>query len=188
MSNAHGNAPNKTVEVGGRGTFKRFKPGISGYTLGERRVEGGWHIAMAHQLHIALCALPELSATTKLQIAEAYEHLFAVHHAFRNPLPRKQVHSYDLTISHLLHAMAQICALSTKSECCSIKFYWPRHWAHTRLQLGCAAEEKTLERKLGQSQKRNFRFTNRQEDTCEVSKFKFGSASKILMCVENLNF
>jgi hypothetical protein len=56
--------------------------------------------------------------------------------------------------------------------------YWPLHWAHTRLQLGCAAEEKTLERKLGQSQKRNFRFTNHQEDTSEVGQFKFGSVSK----------
>jgi hypothetical protein len=52
-------------------------------------------------------------------------------------------------------------------------------WAHTRLQLGCAAEEKTLERKLGQSPKINFRFTNRQEGTCEVGQFKFESVSKI---------
>jgi hypothetical protein len=33
------------------------------------------------------------------------------------------------------------------------------------------AEEKSLERKLGQSQKRNFRFTNKQEDACEVRNF-----------------
>ena len=179
MANAHGNASNKNVELGGRDTFKRFKHGISGYILGERRVDGGWHIAMAYQLHIALCTLPELSATTKLQIAGAYELLFAVHHALRNPLPRDQVQNYDLTISQLLLAMVVICKPSTKKNCNSIKFHWPRHWAHTRLQLGCAAEEKTLERKLGQSQKRNFRFTNRQEDTCEVGQFKFGSESKI---------
>ena len=118
-------------------------------------------------------------SNTRLKIAEAYGLLFAVHHALRNPLPRELVHNYDLTISQLLHAMVQICSPSTKGECCSIKFHWPRHWAHTRLQLGCAAEEKTLERKLGQSQKRNFRFTNRQEDTCEVAQFKFESPSKI---------
>lgn len=179
MSNAHGNASNKNVELGGRDTFKRFKHGIIGYILGERRVDGGWHIAMSYQLHIALSTLPELSQATRLKIAEAYELLFAVHHALRNPLPRELVHNYDLTISQLLHAMVQICSPSTKGECCSIKFHWPRHWAHTRLQLGCAAEEKTLERKLGQSQKRNFRFTNRQEDTCEVAQFKFESPSKI---------
>jgi hypothetical protein len=115
MPKAHGNAPNKNVQLGGRDTFKRFKHGISGYTLGERRVGGGWHIAMAYQLHIALCALPELPVTTKLQIAEAYEHLFAVHHCLRNPLPREQVYSYDLTISRFLHAMVQICKPSTKS-------------------------------------------------------------------------
>jgi hypothetical protein len=124
--------------------------------LGERRVDGGWHIAMSYQLYIVLCTLPELSQATKLKIAEAYELLFAVHHALRNPLPRELVHSYDLTTSQHLHAMVQVCAPSTKSECCSIKFHWLRHWAHTRLQLGCAAEEKTLERKLGQSQKETF--------------------------------
>jgi hypothetical protein len=46
MSNAHGNAYNKNVELGERDTLKRFKHGISGYILGERRVDGGWHIAM----------------------------------------------------------------------------------------------------------------------------------------------
>ena len=126
MSNAHGNASNKNVELGGRDTFKRFKHGITGYILGERRVDGGWHIAMSYQLHIALCTLPELSQATKLKIAEAHELLFAVHHALRNPLPRELVHSYDPTISQLLHAMVQIYAPSTKSECCSIKFHWPR--------------------------------------------------------------
>ena len=168
MSNAYGNASNKNVELGGRDTFKRFKHGITGYILGERRVDGGWHIAMAYQLHVAICTMPELSTTTKMKIAVAYDLLFAVHHGLRNPLARERVRSYDINISRLLHAMVEICAPSTKSGCCSIKFHWPRHWAHTRLQLGCAAEEKTLERKLGQSQKRNFRFTNRQEDTCEV--------------------
>ena len=168
MSNAHGNASNKNVELGGRDTFTRFKHGITGYILGERRVDGGWHIAMAYQLHVAICTMPELSTTTKMKIAEAYDLLFAVHHGLRNPLARELVHSYDITISRLLHAMVEICAPSTKGGCRSIKYHWPRHWAHTRLQLGCAAEEKTLERKLGQSQKRNFRFTNRQEDTCEV--------------------
>jgi hypothetical protein len=172
MANAHANASNKNVELGGRDTFKKFKHGISGYTLGERRVDGGWHIAMSHQLCIAPCTRPELlSKTTRLQIAEAYELLFAVHHALRNPLPRELVHSYDLTTSQLLDEMVQICAPSTKSQCCSMKFHWPRHWAETCLQLGCAAEEKTLERNLGQSPKRNFRFTNRQEDTCEVGQF-----------------
>ena len=65
MSNAHGSASNKNVELGGRDTFKRFKHVITGYILGERRVDGGCHIAMAYQLHVALCIMPELSTTTK---------------------------------------------------------------------------------------------------------------------------
>ena len=171
LINAHANTSNKNVELGGRGAFKRFKHGITGYVLGERRVDGGWHIAMARQLHIGLCTLPELSQDTRTAFARAYEALFIVHHAIRNPLPRDRVPDYNEAIEDLLGMMVAICKPHTKSQCNSIKYHWPRHWAHTRIQLGCAAEEKSLERKLGQAQKRNFRFTNKQADTCEVPTF-----------------
>ena len=81
LINAHANTSNKNVELGGRDAFKRFKHGITGYVLGERRVDGGWHIAMARQLHIGLSTFPELSQETRASFASACEALFIVHHA-----------------------------------------------------------------------------------------------------------
>ena len=46
----------------------------------------------------------------------------------------------------------------------SIKFHWPRHWAFTRRQLGCAADEKSLERKLGETHKKMYKFTSKKDD------------------------
>ena len=116
MSNAHGNASNKNVELGGRDTFKRFKHGITGYILGERRVDGGWHIAMSYQLHIALCTLPELSQATRLKIAEAYELLFAVHHALRNPLPPRTGMA-GLDKKEIFCALAKTLPIATDVAC-----------------------------------------------------------------------
>jgi hypothetical protein len=171
LINAHANTSNKNVELGGRDAFKRFKHGVTGCVLGERRADGEWHIAMARQLHVGLCTFPELSQETRADFACAHEALFIVHHALKNPLPRSLVGDYNEAIEPLLRMMVAICQPHTKGLCNSIKHHWPRHWALARLQLGCAAEEKSLERKLGQSQKRNFRFTNKQEDTCEVRNF-----------------
>jgi hypothetical protein len=67
---------------------------------------------------------------------------------------------YQETINDLLEAMVEICAPVVKTKCNSIKYHWPRHWADTRRQLGCAAAEKSLERKLGEIQKKFFAFTN----------------------------
>ena len=52
----------------------------------------------------------------------------------------------------------------------SIKYHWPFHWGDTRRELGCSAAEKSLERKLGESQKRNFKFTNGKEnvEVCDI--------------------
>jgi hypothetical protein len=41
-----------------------------------------------------------------------------------------------------------------------MKYHLPYHWADTRLQLGCSAAEKSLERKLGEAQKKYFPLTN----------------------------
>ena len=46
----------------------------------------------------------------------------------------------------------------------SIKFHWPRHWAFTRRQLGCAADEKILERKLGETHKKMYKYTSKKYD------------------------
>jgi hypothetical protein len=58
--------------------------------------------------------------------------------------------------------MLLLCEPCTKKLCNSIKFHWPLHWGDTRRQLGCSAAEKSLERKLGESQKRNYKSTNKK--------------------------
>ena len=141
--------------------------------LGERRIDGGWHIAIARQLSICLCTFKELKSESKHKIARAHELLFQVHHGLRCPLPRAELAQYAARINDLLAAMVELCQPYNNSACKSIKYHWPRHWWETRLQLGCAAAEKSLERKLGQSQKRNFRFTNKHEATCEVRTRRF---------------
>ena len=168
LQNVRCHTSNKNVELGGRDAFKRFRHGIVDYILGERRCDGGWHIAMSRQLHIAICTMKELRKSTRQTVGRAYELLFAVHHGLRCSLPAVDVDNYDATIAELLDVMLEINVDSTDGDCKSPKYHWPRHWAHTRRELGCAAAEKSLERKLGQSQKRNFRFTNKQEATCEV--------------------
>jgi hypothetical protein len=42
----------------------------------------------------------------------------------------------------------------------SIKFHWPLHWWLTRREFGCSANEKSLERMLGEAQKTHFKHTN----------------------------
>lgn len=168
LQNVRCHTSNKNVELGGRDAFKRFRHGIVDYILGERRCDGGWHIAMSRQLHIAICTMKELRKSTRQTVGRAYELLFAVHHGLRCSLPAVDVDNYNATIAELLDVMLEINVDSTDGDCKSPKYHWPRHWAHTRRELGCAAAEKSLERKLGQSQKRNFRFTNKQEATCEV--------------------
>ena len=96
---------------------------------------------------------------------------FIAHRALKNPLPRNLVGDYNKAIEPVLGMMVATCQLHTKGLCNSIKHHWPGRWALTRLQLGRAAEEKSLGHKLGQSQKRNFRFTNKQEGTCETRNF-----------------
>ena len=50
----------------------------------------------------------------------------------------------------------------------SIKYHWPYHWGYFRVQFGCAANEKSLERKLGEAFKKQYVFTNKQKKTKEV--------------------
>jgi hypothetical protein len=171
-ANSHHSA-NKNVELGGREAVQSVREGVTGYILGERRIDGGWHIAIARQLMICLCTFKELKSESKHKITKAHELLFQVHHGLRCPLPRADVAPCAARINDLLAAMVELCQPYNNSACRSIKCHWPRHWWETRVQLGCAAAEKTLERKLGQSQKRNFRFTNKQEATCEVPPRRF---------------
>jgi hypothetical protein len=152
------------VELGGRDGFKLFRHGITNYIRGHRRIDGGWHIAMARHLHVYLCTSDLLSEATKRKLGQAYHLLFEVHSALRNPVPKHQLQAYQQTINGLLLLMVEICAPSSKTSCNSIKYHWPRHWADTRRQLGCSAAEKSLERKLAETQKRNFKYTNKKDD------------------------
>ena len=54
LINAHANTSNKNVELGGRDAFKRFKHGITGYVLGERRVDGG--AGESVQICVGICS------------------------------------------------------------------------------------------------------------------------------------
>ena len=96
--------------------------------------------------------------------AEAYSLLFKVHSALRNPVRKGGLPLYQGTINDLLAAMMDICMDHSPSKCQSIKYHWPWHWYLTRRELGCSAAEKSLERKLGEAQKRNFKFTNGRLD------------------------
>jgi len=153
-------APNKNVELGGRDGCKKFHHGISNWICKVRRVNGGWHIAIARQLHLFFATTPFITERMRTAFAEAYSLLFKVHSALRNPVPKDRLPVYQGTINDLLSAMVKICMAHSPSKCQSIKYHWPRHWHQTRRELGCSAAEKSLERKLGEVQKRNFKFTN----------------------------
>jgi hypothetical protein len=152
------------VELGGRDGFKLFRNGITNYIRGHRRIDGGWHIAMSRQLHVFLCTSDLLSLDTKRKLGRAYHLLFEVHSLLRMPVAKQKLTEYQDTINELLVLMVDICAPSSKTSCNSIKFHWPRHWGDTRRQLGCSAAEKSLERKLAEVQKRNFKYTNKKDD------------------------
>jgi hypothetical protein len=155
---------NKNVELNGRDTFKLFRHGISHMIINSRRIDGGWHISMARHLQVFVGTTDLISSATKAKFAKVYDLLFNVHAGLRLPVPRTHLGQYQETIDDLLVAMMEINIPSTKSKCNSIKYHWPRHWADTRRELGCSAAEKSLERKLGEIQKRNYSFTNSRYD------------------------
>jgi hypothetical protein len=164
---------NKNVEVNGRDNFKLFQHGITHFIRQVRRIDGGWHISIARHLQIFLGNTNMIGTASKEKYAVAYGLVFAVHTNLRLPVLKQGLQDYQDTINELLNALVDICLPSTpKSLCNSIKFHWPRHWADTRRQLGCAAAEKSLERKLGEIQKRNFAFTNARHNV-SVSDAQF---------------
>ena len=58
---------NKNVELGGRDGFKLFQYGVTGYIWGLRRIDGGWHIAIARHLHLFMCTSDILTLPKKKQ-------------------------------------------------------------------------------------------------------------------------
>jgi len=160
------NTLNSNVEIGERSGFKLFRHGVTEYLLKSRRIDGGWYISILRHLHVAVCTTPDFfQPTERAKVAAACLMCYKVHAALRLPLKKDNLDEYQDDIDTLLELAVEICAPSTPSGCASIKFHWPRHWGQTRQDLGCSAQEKSLERKLGESHKKNFAYTNKQADT-----------------------
>jgi len=159
---ARSNTYNTNAEISGRDAFKKFPHGVTHFVHEGRRIDGGWHIVIAPSLRLLLCTSTSLCLVTRQNIGEAYALLFQVHHGLRDALPKSGLQAYRARIKRLLDAMIPLCKPFTKRRCNSHKYHWPLHWWFTRMQLGCAAAERSLERKLGESQKRNFKYTNHQ--------------------------
>lgn len=166
--------PNKNVELGGRDGFKLFPRGVTHWVRNERRINGGWHVAIARHMHVFFATTDVLPEEDTTRVGEAYSLLLVVHQGLRNPVEKNAGRQYQGAVNDLLQVMVHICADHSPSRCHSIKYHWPRHWWDTRRELGCAAAEKSLERKLGEVQKRNYQYTNGRCDVevryCDMSK------------------
>ena len=147
----------------GRSQVRTFRCGVTSYILDTRRIDGSWYIAMSRALHIALCTSQRLSRNIKQKLARAFKLMFRVHAGLRLRVLRQDTHMYQMDINRLLAAMVDMITPYSQSKCNSIKYHWPRHWADTRKALGCAAHEKSLKRKIAETQKKNYKFTNQQE-------------------------
>jgi hypothetical protein len=129
---------NKNVELGGRDGFKFFKHGVTSYMLPKvRRINGGWWISIARQLKLFFCVTTIVSDTTRTKFCDALSLLFEVHHGLRNPLHKDDLDSYQGKINSLLTTLVDIGLPSSKSQCNSIKYHWPRHWGQTRQVRSC---------------------------------------------------
>ena len=152
------------MELGDRDGLKTFAHGVTGYIRDERRIDGGWHIAISRTLHLALCTSFYLRDEIKKCLSHAFHLLFKVHDSLRLPLPKTSIDAYQEDINSLLEAMLPINMPYSDSNCNSVKYHWPRHWGDTRVQLGTSANEKSLERKLSETQKKNYKLTNGKGD------------------------
>jgi hypothetical protein len=70
------------------------------------------------------------------------------------PVHKNKMAYFSVLIDEFVQILLEISIPYWKCEGNSIKFHSPRHWIYFRLQLGCAAAEKTLERKLAETQKK----------------------------------
>ena len=156
---------NTNVQLGGRDGCKYFNHGVTGYMRPKvRRINGGWWISIARHLRIFFSATNLVSNDTKLRNAHALDQLFEVHHMLRLHIIKASLQEFQDKVNALLVLLIQICGPHSKSGCKSIKFHWPYHWAQNRQELGCSAEEKSLERMLGESQKKFFKHCNGRFD------------------------
>ena len=156
------------MELSGRDGFKPFPNGVTSWIRGAkgtkgRRINGGWHISIARQLRVFFTTTPLLPPRIRAQMGEVYDLLIRVHAQLRIPLRKEKLADYQKVINDCLAAMVPICRPHTPGDCKSIKFHWPYHWSDTRRDLGCSAAEKSLERKLGEAQKKTS--NSRMEET-----------------------
>ena len=155
--------------MGERSGFKAFPHGITDYLRKNRRIDGGWYISIIRHFHVIMCVDNQfLPSRERAQVAFACDLCVQVHVNLKTPLHKNNVQEYQETINALLDIVVCICKDASPSSCKSIKFHWPRHWADTRINLGCAAMEKSLERKLGETHKKMFQYTNKQAGSKEV--------------------
>ncbi len=152
------------MEISERDGFKLFKNGFADYVRNGNRIDGGWHMSITRHLHVWLCTSDVLSRDKKLLCATACSKLYEVDAFLRWPVKRSKLAYYSLLIDELLHILVEISIPYVRCQGYSIKFHWPRHWVYFRLNLECAAAEKPLERKLAETQKYFFRFTNGKGD------------------------
>lgn len=164
---ASNNVSNKNVELGGKNGFKLFHKGIAHWIRKEISVDGGFHISMSRQLVVFLCTMDRLSMELKKKFGRCFSLLFKVHALLRMPVLKSQINAYQDTINTLLVLMRSICKPSSKKKCNSMKWHYPYHWGDTRKDIGCPALEKSLERKLSETQKRHYAFTNKKDD-CDL--------------------
>ena len=153
---------NSNVEMRERDGFRTFPNGVTSYILSEKTIDGGWHISISRHLRVFLCTTTLLRNNTKKLYATAFSLLFTVHASLRLPLKKTLVGQYQNDINELVHLIKKIARTCTLRGMGVdvVKLHLPYHWADTRMQLGCAAAEKSLERKLGEAQKKYFPMTN----------------------------
>ena len=151
---------NTNSEISEHDGFKLFPFGFAGYIRNENRVDGGWHMSMTRHLHVWLCTSDFLPNDKKLLCSTACCKLYEVDTFLRWPVKKTKLAYYSVLIDDLLEILVELCRPYYKCQGNSFKFHWPRHWVYFRLHLGCPAAEKTLERKLAETQKKFYRFTN----------------------------
>ena len=139
---------NQNVEISERDGFKLFPHGFADFVRNGNRIDGGWHMSITRHLHVWLCTSEIFTNDKKLFCASACSKLYEVDAFLRWPAKKSKMAYYSMLIDDLLTILLEMSIPYVKCQGNSIKFHWPRHWVYFRLQLGCAAAEKTLERKL----------------------------------------
>jgi hypothetical protein len=145
---AQQNVTNKNVELQGGNGFKLFHNCISHIIRNGISVDGSFHISMARHLHVYLCNLDILPITMKERFGRAYDLLSQVDNNLRMPVKKQSIKDYQHTIDSLRIMIKMLCRPFSKTNSNSIKYHYYQYWGATRVELGCAADEKSLEKNV----------------------------------------